>query len=919
MKNNRAVFFFAALVVALALTAGAEATLRNNLSAYYTFDSGFTDSLGRFNGTSSGSPTAINGSKCILNGCYDFDPATTDVIRVPGAPFSNLTAGTINLWVYADTNPASAYYFGNRNTGVIVRAALSLETSTYRTTLNGTDQTTLNAHAAGQRTMYTLWWNGTNRILYRNGTAIQNITSTLGTPNVPTEMGIGSGWDGSANWDSMDGSVDELGVWSRALTQSEINSLFANGNGLSFSNFTSGATTNLSITATNAYTNASVLVFNASVTWNGTTLNYTTTNGTIQTNATVNSTLPANITITAQNFFSFTSTNNPNTTLAASITPWANITASDRYDTATINNFTVDYNGTNYTTTTGSIQIPAQGTYSANVSATNYFGFTLTNVAATTTQNASLYQAVVTFNATEVVSGSTITNFTVTAPNGLNSNGTPVLFLRAGTYNLTFNKTGWYTVNQTFTITALQNNTQTFTDEYRYLLNLSARNSVTGSSENNFTINITSGLYSYLQTITTTTGNVTLPWTNDTNINITLFNAATLARTTTLYNTSNWTATPVQINITIGSLQINTIQFVILSEQNNTIINGTINLFLTGTTSSYNYTTTNGYVNTTIIVPDNYIITYGGTGWQQRQVLYTLTNQTNNVVSLYLLSTSQSYTLETFFQNQNFQPVAGTNVTLSKKNLSGTNYYTVYGCVTDANGRCVMNVDLVSTTYRIVYSVGSFTGSSGDLQFTINDVSTGRTFYINTVNSSLNPVFQWNTLGQTANIRFITVNGTYNGTVRYTLNNPSLIASQACLYVYRVVGVTQSLANSSCTTASSAVSLDVGAASAGADSIYAQAYVTVGGVQYLVAQNAIQTNTNNLDQAGRRLTLFVVVIAVLLTLVLQYTWNPIAPPFMVGFVLYVFASIGLLYIPVGAIVSVIVFGFAMVLVIGKKT
>lgn len=611
----------------------------------------------------------------------------------------------------------------------------------------------------------------------------------------------------------------------------------------------------LRINATDFYNGTSLTAFNATVQWNGTTINYSTTNGTIITTALVNSTLPANITFTPTqtNYFAIsqTFTGYTNNTLQANATPWTLVRLRDAYNNTNLTTFTATYNGTTYNTSTGTVSVPILGSSTTlTLSATNYFS-------------------------------------NVTTPAG-----TPFL----QTLNATI--VPWTLVRV-------------------FALN--------GTIINNFSVNYTN--YANLSEsviVITTNGIAFVPLFNAT-YNVTVFNAGQGAINYSR-ESRNVIANPYDQAENFTLFLTNTVTFLVYNELNNIIINttnnpnaSTINIFLTGTIASYNYTTTNGSINASLILPDNYVVTFGGTGWTQRQTLFTLVNQSINQINLFLIPSNTAYTLETFFQNQNFQPVAGANVTLLKKNLSGTNYYTVYGCTADAGGRCVMSVDIPSTTYRISYSFGSFTGSSGDLQFTLNDVTTGRTFFINTVNNTLAPVFQWNTIGQTTAISFLRTNNTYNGVVRLTLNNPSLLATQACMNVYAVVGNTRSLVNSSCTPASSVVSLDVGALPSGADSLYAQAYVTIGGADFLIAQNSLQTNTGEISQAGRRLTLWAVVIGVALTMVLMFTWNPIAPPFIIGIVLYVFASVGLLYIPLGVVVSLIIMAFIMVLVIGKKT
>ncbi len=77
---------------------------------------------------------------------------------------------------------------------------------------------------------------GKNLQFYLDGTAIQSATF-VNTPNKVLSGNAYIGINNDATTQKMYGSVDEVGIWSRALTSAEVTALYNSGSGLSFSNF----------------------------------------------------------------------------------------------------------------------------------------------------------------------------------------------------------------------------------------------------------------------------------------------------------------------------------------------------------------------------------------------------------------------------------------------------------------------------------------------------------------------------------------------------------------------------------------------------------------------------------------------------------------------------------------------------------
>lgn len=165
----------------------------------------------------------------------------------------------------------------------------------------------------------------------------------------------------------------------------------------------------------------------------------------------------------------------------------------------------------------------------------------------------------------------------------------------------------------------------------------------------------------------------------------------------------------------------------------------TVSAFFTGVLISYNYTTTTGYLNATLLNPQNYTITYGATGYDSREFEVELSNQTSQSLNLYLLnSTTGDLVLVTVVDTASSK-VEGAVIYLNKKNLSGTNYYTVETCTTDANGECLINPQLYTTTYNILVNYeGNTAYESGDTRIS----STELLFVINRGENALEQYFE---------------------------------------------------------------------------------------------------------------------------------------------------------------------------------
>ena len=261
MKRNRLLGNFAILTVISVLSFGcssdddsnstpSEPTIpTNGLIAWYPFNGNANDLSGNNLNANVFGATLTTDRNNGVNKAYDFDVATAsfglqnDEIFVPYSSLMNVSNITVSVWF----NPRS--YFWSGNPGDATSTIINRFQNGYSTpngqawgiTFNETSVTGFivgsdgtggssvvsnNALALNQWHHLVMTYNGSQIKLYVNGT----LTSTQnysGTMNISGNSGISIGESNQANgyWYHTDGKIDNVGIWNRALTDTEIQQL----------------------------------------------------------------------------------------------------------------------------------------------------------------------------------------------------------------------------------------------------------------------------------------------------------------------------------------------------------------------------------------------------------------------------------------------------------------------------------------------------------------------------------------------------------------------------------------------------------------------------------------------------------------------------------------------------------------------
>lgn len=217
--------------------------LTDNLERYYNCDEDaanttVSDSTGTDDATASTNTSNLSVAGIISNG-FEFDSASSETVTVTDSADIDFGTGDfcINcwyksvgnevLWSNQDGSPYAGMNIEINASGVYVRLSSG----------SGT-QISANDYRTSSWKMCTLQRDGTDVELYIDGSFINSITSSANVTSSTDFTFSRIGWAGY-----YDASIDELGIWSRKLTSTEISDLWNSGNGLTYP-FTSNVTVN---------------------------------------------------------------------------------------------------------------------------------------------------------------------------------------------------------------------------------------------------------------------------------------------------------------------------------------------------------------------------------------------------------------------------------------------------------------------------------------------------------------------------------------------------------------------------------------------------------------------------------------------------------------------------------------------------
>tara|TARA_Y100000310_G_C20694681_1_gene824705 strand:+ start:1324 stop:2733 length:1410 start_codon:yes stop_codon:yes gene_type:complete len=217
-----------------------DSDLRDELVSYYKFSGNANDSLGLNDGTVDGATLTASG---LIGSAYDYN-GTDNKIDIDGSVLQNISGSvSVSAWFKGGTQGetyATLMQRGDWNAGAFgirlkATALFEVNELTPNNADTGSDYSDNNWH----HVVGTVDAAGSLISIYMDGSlSTQNaITNgSLGT-DIGEDTTLGSR-SVSDRW--YDGIIDEVGIWNRALTSTEVTTLFNGGSGLTYPFIISG-------------------------------------------------------------------------------------------------------------------------------------------------------------------------------------------------------------------------------------------------------------------------------------------------------------------------------------------------------------------------------------------------------------------------------------------------------------------------------------------------------------------------------------------------------------------------------------------------------------------------------------------------------------------------------------------------------
>jgi len=577
---------------------------------------------------------------------------------------------------------------------------------------------------------------------------------------------------------------------------------------------------------------------------------------------------------------------------------------------ASLSNFSVLVNGTLYNTTTGTVitSLVHNGSilYNVTVASDDYFNVTSSNLNISSDLAVTgMYQAIIDVYANETITNSNLSNFSVydirSATSVDSNNSFSRLNVMSGdNQNFTFNKSGYYNKTSSFNITALETyNDYNILGVYDYLLNFTAKENLTSSVINNFTLNLSQSSNSYSISSSTSSAGLSFPILSSlnytsiidaTNHALSSANHTVLTGNSSVYNYSLWLTNSVYISL--------------YDEETEALLSGTnVSLEIFSATDSQTGTTTNGTILFSDLTVDDYHIRYSATGYAERSYFVSVGSRTTTSVNLYLLNTSQAVNVTTYVFDTTGDPVENALVKMLKFYIDCNCYQTVQVEETDFEGSAAnFLVDgFNSELYKFIISFGGadyletnpFKITSATLNFFIVSSDLDVTSSLGVVN------------GIASNLSFSNVTADF--TFTYSDSGSNVVS--ACLKVYRELPSSSTLTNSTC------ISSTAGTITVTAPRINGTTYKAVANVVFDGENYVIDTLYQTYSSGGRITGLVGVFLTMILVLgfALISLWNPSVSIVLTVTAIVLAGVLGILTIGKTALMGLIAVGVIIIL------
>jgi hypothetical protein len=207
----------------------------SGLVAYWKLDGNSNDSVGSLNGTDTSVTYGL--SYGIINqGAQLLRSFTSRILFGTSASLQPGSAMSMSMWINIASAPASFCAIGGNNVYGQARGYLfDMDTTNLAFQVgDGAWGKVTTTYTTGAWIHLVGTWDGSTVTFYKNGSSAG--TALKGAITYTScGMTVGNYYTDATSANMFDGSVDEIGVWNRALTSGEVTTLYNGGSGLSYS------------------------------------------------------------------------------------------------------------------------------------------------------------------------------------------------------------------------------------------------------------------------------------------------------------------------------------------------------------------------------------------------------------------------------------------------------------------------------------------------------------------------------------------------------------------------------------------------------------------------------------------------------------------------------------------------------------
>ena len=560
----------------------------------------------------------------------------------------------------------------------------------------------------------------------------------------------------------------------------------------------------------------------------------------------------------------------------------------------------------NFTTTTDSLFIFSADSGTANrynvinSSLEDTTGAIVTFVTATnyTTETDYSYQHKVVYTAEKKILGDTINTFNLTVPGGKNystTSGSVNVYLDFDNYSITGISSGYVNV-----VNAYEAINSTGIDTFYFgsaVLNLTAKSFNTNTTINNFSV-LLQHANGYSELKSTTTGLISFGVVDNEEWQL-FFDSDDYAG---LYVNVTQTGNFTSYNATL--FDFNSILITFKNELTNALITSLIDIELISSVESQTHNTTSGIFNVSLLSPVEWLIRYSSVNYDARTYYFNLVNNSFTNLTLYLIESNDTDRITvTVYDEYNYR-VSDAYVKVLHYDVSSNAYLLTEVLKTDSNGESYFNAILEDDFYKFIVE-----RPSGNIVFASSPsilTSTTLTLQVNLAEAFATDYFNFLDVSYT-----LTYNNATNNFV-YTYSDANNIMESACLKVYEINSLGETLYDSSCASGSSNT-LTVNIDNTSGTSYRADTFYNFGDEDIFVT-SLYQDFKEKFEGGGLGVFLIALLTIVFMSIGL---WNPTAAILLTPLPILLASIVGFVSISVGVTIPLMVLAMIVAYIINR--